>query len=210
VSRDYFHLRYALISLRRLMKESTGLEALLGQALTLDDEPTLVRAVKSVKRTIARNEKLKKAYFGLAFSGVASIAFIVGIKYRTDFGVVCGLVILAGGLRSMVALVQLVVAGILGLPIIGIAVPYHPVLLRIYNPAVQVILRYFGAFIIIGQTLRDVILIINLKREEWETRKKEKRERQEKLKGIFYTPTKPISKPQSNETAFRKKSVFTS
>jgi hypothetical protein len=61
-------------------QEATGLESLLGQALRLDDEPTLVRAVKSMKRSMERDERVKKIYLSLGMYVVGIIPVGLGFQ----------------------------------------------------------------------------------------------------------------------------------
>jgi len=171
------------------------LEALLGQALTLDDEPTLVRAVKAVKRTIEKDQRLKRGYIGLAISVVAVVLMGLGIWLGgLRGGVVFGLTGLGCGLMTQRSLfmsaVSIVLSGILAVPVSGVMIPYHPAVLRIYQPGIQRSLQFLGVMMIIGVLVRNLFIIINLKREQWEKRRKEEEQRQQKLKGIFYTPAK--------------------
>lgn len=171
------------------------MEALLGQALTLDDEPTLVRAVKAVKRTIEKDQRLKRGYIALAISVVAVVLMGLGMWLGgLRGGVVFGLTGLGCGCMTQrsvfMSVVSLVVSGILAIPVSGFMIPYHPAILRIYQPGIQLSFQFLGVTMIIGVLVRDLFIIINLKREQWEKRRKEEEQRQQKLKGIFYTPAK--------------------
>jgi len=181
--------------------------------LTLDDEPTLVRAVKAVKRTMARDERLKRGYMALAVSTAASLLMGVGVWLGgLRVGVVSGLVMLGGGfvyLRS-IALggAILMMAWIFGLPMTGIMVPYHPVLLHIYHPTVQSCLQLLGVVGVVSVLVRDIVRVVILRRERAEKRKKEELDRQQKLKGIFYTPAKQQRSVRGASSGFAAKGTF--
>jgi len=50
-----------------------------------------------------------------------------------------------------------------------------------------------GMVVLFGIFVRDGVMIIQLKLEQVENQKREERKRQEKLRGIFYTPGKGTS-----------------
>lgn len=151
---------------RSLMQESTGLETLLGQT-TLEDEPTLVRAVKSVKRTMAKNEKLKRVYTALTFSAAATSVAIL-LLFSIKLAVIVALVVLQ--FRSVAATVVILAFSVL--PLFD-----HP----------STLLEYIGGTLVISTLVYDIIMLILIKREESENRRKEQMEREKKLRKIFYT-----------------------
>lgn len=186
-----------------LIQESTGLESLLGQALTLDDEPTLVRAVKAVKRTMAQDKHIREAYVNAVISIIPNVLLLAlwGLN-RTQEGVSFAFTILGiGGLvtsrwrlgQIFVGITQVVIGGLLGLPISGLLIPYHPILLRLYSPDIQRISHHLAIATLTVILSRDIVKIISLKREQWEKLRKEEIKRQEKMRGIFYTPGKSKS-----------------
>ena len=130
-----------------LIQESTGLESLLGQALTLDDEPTLVRAVKAVKRTMAQDKHLREAYITAVVSIIPNVLLLaLWWLNRSQEGVNFAFIVLGIGRlvtsrwrlsQIFVGITQVVIGGLLGLPISGLLIPYHPILLRLYSPDTQ-------------------------------------------------------------------------
>lgn len=123
----------------------TGLESLLGQALTLDDEPTLVRAVKAVKRNMARDKHLHRAYGQLAISTTATLLLGLAAKFSRFQGGLSvayiawgvGRVVLDYRIPTFLTSILAILFGVLiGLPVSGLVIPYHPFLLRIYDPRI--------------------------------------------------------------------------
>jgi hypothetical protein len=163
----------------------------------LDDEPTLVRAVKSVKRSMARNQHLQNRYLSLTTSLIPNLVMIFSRATRGGisisfiiFGV--GRIIISRWRIGMISLgiCAFIFGCILGLPISGLMIPYHPFLLRVYNPAFQYSIHLVGVIILLVILARDVVFIVTLKYYEWKKLKREEEQRQQKLRGIFYTPVK--------------------
>ena len=182
-----------------LIQESTGLESLLGQALTLEDEPTLVRAVKAVKRTMAQDKYFRDAYINSIVSFLANIVLFAswGMN-RTRRGISFSFIVLGIGriitskwrLRIITGLTSVGIGGVLGLPVSGLLIPYHPLILRLYSPEIQHLSHYLAITILVVILSRDIVRIVVLKREQWEKLRREELKRQEKMRGIFYTPVK--------------------
>ena len=200
-------------------QESTGLEALLGQALRLEDEPTLVRAVKAVKRSMARDEGLRRGYVSLAVSGIINAILVMSWIYGwISGGVILGFMILGmkeildsrtgagdkGGIRTWRSIamgsLSILFSTMLLLPSTGLQVPYHPLLLNIYSPPIQTLVLRLGAFLLVALLARDISRVVRLKMERWEAARREEERRRRKLKGIFYTPVKI-----SSETGGRRR-----
>ena len=76
------------------------------------------------------------------------------------------------------------------LPVVGIQVPYHPFLLKIYNPSVQTVLLRLGVLFFFGMLARDFAQVVQIRIHRWEMTRKEEEERKGKLKRIFRTPVK--------------------
>lgn len=177
-------------------QETTGLEALLGQALRLDDEPTLVRAVKSVKRSMERNVRLRESIIGLSISSVAGL---IALVFWKSVGI--PLAFLVWGLgrvavsqwrwRSVLAGIgSLMFAVWTGFPFTGVEVPYHRLLLVAYHPAIQLLAQRIGGAVLLVLLGRDVIKVAQIKMNQWRKVKEEEEARQQKMRGIFYTPQK--------------------
>ena len=173
------------------------MESLLGQALRLDDEPTLVRAVKAVKRTVARNRHFQKAYIALVIS---LIAVIVLLSFRgSQKGVSLSLIVFGTGrvffsnwrvIPIFTGLFTIDFGVFLGIPVSGLEIPYHPLLLRIYHPTNQFASCALGLIFLFSVLCRDIFILVTLKLERWKKQNQEKEERERKLRGIFYTPVK--------------------
>jgi hypothetical protein len=175
----------------------------LGQALTLEDEPTLVRAVKAVKRAMARDKYIRLAYFNVLTSLFANIlVFICWITSQTRMGITFAFLVLglarigiSRNIGNILTGIHSILFGLfLGLPISSLEIPYHPILLKLYNPAMQSFLQLLGITLLFGILFRDVTIIISLKLEQRRKLKLEEEKRQEKLRGIFYTPVKQKKK----------------
>lgn len=178
-------------------QESTGLEALLGQALRLDDEPTLVRAVKSVKRSMERNVLLQESIIAASISCVASI---VGLIFWRSVGIPLAFLVwgvvrvglsrgrrwgsIVGGVVAMVFVVWI------GFPFTGLEVPYHWFLLVAHHPSIQVLAHRIGGAVLLVILGRDIMKVVQIKMEQRRKVKEEEEARQQKMRGIFYTPQK--------------------
>ena len=197
-------------------QEATGLESLLGQALRLDDEPTLVRAVKSMKRSMERDERVKKIYLslGIYVAGIIPLGTgfqMSGIKDGVAWMALCigpYLLIQRSLLTVFIGLVFILVGGVTSFSRFQVLVPFHPVVSRLYTPIAESIALAFASVvenIALAVVLalwvfiiaRDIASLVNLRLESVKKRKQEEEERQQKLKGIFYTPTKPTGKAQN-------------
>jgi hypothetical protein len=200
VNRDFSHRRFTPRKKSVLIQESTGLESLLGQALTLEDEPTLVRAVKAVKRTMAQDKHLREAYINAVVSIIPNVLLLAswGLN-RAQAGVSHAFFVLGIGriITSRWRLGQifsgitlLFIGGALGLPISGLLIPYHPLLLRLYSPGIQHLAHRLAIATLLIISSRDIVRIVTLKREQWEKLRRKEIKRQEKMRGIFYTPRK--------------------
>lgn len=174
----------------------TGLESLLGQALTLDDEPTLVRAVKAVRRNMERDKGLHQAYVNVALSTIVSLILGISAQFSRFQGGLSGAYITWGIARiasdytvtTLLTSVSTIVFGvIIGLPVSGLVIPYHPLLLRFYDPRIQGVLQAAGVFLLIGILAHETALLITMKLDRRRKAAEEERKRQEKMKGIFYT-----------------------
>ena len=191
-------------------QEATGLESLLGQALRLDDEPTLVRAVKSMKRSMERDERVKKIYLslGIYVAGIIPLGIgfqMSGIKDGVAWMAWCigpYLLIQQSLWTVFIGLVFILVGGVTSLSRFQVLVPFHPVVSLLYTPiAESIALAFVSAVENIALAVvlalwvfiiaRDITSLVNLRLEGVKKRKQEEDERQQKLKGIFYTPTKP-------------------
>ena len=173
-------------------QETTGLEALLGQALTLEDEPTIVRAVKSVKRSMERNNQLRKSIIALTISSVAGIvAAVVGVPVAYSVWGIARVAISRGRLSDLSAgMVATLFAMWIGLPYTGIEVPYHRLLLVAYHPSIQLLAHRIGVTILVVILSRDVARVVQIKTEQRRKAKEKEEARQQKMRGIFYTPRK--------------------
>lgn len=184
----------------------TGLESLLGQALTLDDEPTLVRAVKAVKRNMARDKHLHRAYGQLAISTTATLLFGLSAKFSRFQGGLSaayiawavGRVVLDYRISTFLTSILAILFGLLiGLPVSGLVIPYHPILLRLYDPRIQNTLRVAGAILLVGVLARDSAIVITMKLDRRKMAAEEERKRQERMKGIFYAKPAPAGRSVS-------------
>src|SRR5579859_4238690 len=181
-------------------QESTGLESLMGQALRLDDEPTLVRAVKRIKRNMARDERVREGYTSLAVSGFAVLLGLLGWGVGWMKVAVC-LALLHVGIgrlmfgRGVVGWVEGIMAIVLGLtvgvPLTGIEVPYSRFILRLYSPPIQMLLHTASTALLLISLARDITAIITLRLDQIRQAKRDEEQRQQKMRGIFYTPVKP-------------------
>jgi hypothetical protein len=178
----------------------TGLESLLGQALTLDDEPTLVRAVKAVKRNMARDKHLHRAYAHLAISTTATLLLGLSTKFSRFQGGLSAAYIAWGVARValdyriptlLTSILALLFGVIMGLPVSGLVIPYHPILLRLYDPRIQNTLRAAGAILLVGVLARDAAIVVTMKLDRRKVAAEEERKRQERVKGIFYAKPAP-------------------
>ena len=194
-------------------QETTGLEALLGQALRLDDEPTLVRAVKSVKRSMERNVHLQQSIIALATSCVAGCIAVVWWK-----SVGLPLAFLAWGVARVAVSrgrVGIVIAGVMavvfavwiGLPFTGVEVAYHYLLLIAYHPTIQVLAHRIGGTILLVILGRDGTRVVQIKMKQWRKVKEEEEARQQKMRGIFYTPQKGKGRSVSEKTVGKRAGV---
>jgi hypothetical protein len=181
------------------------LESLLGQALTLDDEPTLVRAVKAVKRSMARNQHLRDGYIDLFISFLATLIMFILRCTRLSVSIVflivgMGRVFLARGdwIRGMMGVGGIVFGVAFGVPVSGVMVPYHRLIIWIYNPAFQSVVHVIAVTSLVMVLGNDVVAIVRLKVDEWRKLKKEEEARQQKLRGIFYMPAQPKGKGKSS------------
>jgi hypothetical protein len=183
----------------------------------LEDEPTLVRAVKAVKRTMARDERVKRGYISLTISSLANlIVFVAWFAGGSRMGVAFAyiglgvgwiltsqrevLTMAGGGLAVVFGMVFL-------LPVSGVHVPYHPFLLRLYHPSIQSLLQRVGVFVLLVVMARDIMTIVNLKLEQWRLAKMEEERRQEKMRGIFYTPVKNTNLKKEGSFGITKRDV---
>ena len=178
----------------------TGLESLLGQALTLDDEPTLVRAVKAVKRSMAKDKRLHQAYVNIAISTLATVILAVATKFsRFRNGLSSAYFIWGiGRIVSNYHQVTTFLTGIpaitfgvmMGLPVSGLVIPYHRALLQFYDPRIQTVLQITGVVLLVGILARDIVILFAIRIDRRRKAEEEERKRQEKIKGIFFT--KPV------------------
>jgi hypothetical protein len=168
----------------------------------LEDEPTFVRAVKAVKRTMARDKHLQEAYISAVVSLVPNLSLLVswGLN-RPEVGVSLAFIVPGIGRittsrwrlgQIFAGITLLVIGGVLGLPVSGLLIPYHSLLLHLYSPDVTHISRRIAIAALLGILSRDIVKIVTLKRERWERLRKEEIKRKEKMRGIFYTPGKPM------------------
>jgi hypothetical protein len=179
-------------------QESTGLEALLGQALRLEDEPTLVRAVKAVKRTMARDERVRRGYINLAIAALANLVGLGGwVLGGRKVGVALSWLLLGGAwssTRLRGGLLGGVAAVIFGLmimvPALGVTIPYHLWIVRFYHPSIQSLLHHLSMFMLVAILGWDISVLVNFKLEQRRMAKMEEERRREKMRGIFYTPAK--------------------
>lgn len=172
------------------------MESLLGQALRLDDEPTLVRAVKAVKRNMERDERVRERVISLAISTFANICMGIGrYTQRTQAGISIGLLLtgigrlLSSRLRWTIILESMLLStlgGILVLP--SRVTPYG-----LDSPAITLLLKHVGTASLLVTLTHDIINLITLKLERRTKQKRDEIARQEKMRGIFYTPAKPKS-----------------
>ena len=178
----------------------TGLESLLGQALTLDDEPTLVRAVKAVKRNMARDKHLHRAYAQLALSSATTLLLGLSAKlsrFQGGLGTAyiawaVGRVVLDYRIPTVLTSILSMVFGVvMGLPVSGVVIPYHPVLLRLYDPRIQKALRVAGAILLVGVLARDIAILVTMKLDRRRVAAEEERKREKRMKGIFYAKPAP-------------------
>jgi hypothetical protein len=161
------------------------LESLLGQALRLDDEPSLVRAVKRVKRTMEQDERFRERYISLVISLGASLSMGIGwwiqhMKITVSSGLcVIGLVRIIQSRLRWTMISQGVVITLLGV-----------VLQTRILPAIHLVLQHVGIILLVVITTHDITSLILLKLQVRNKRKQEEFARQEKMRGIFYTPVK--------------------
>jgi hypothetical protein len=166
----------------------------------LEDEPTLVRAVKAVKRTMAQDHVLRDGYFNTITSLLSVIVVLISYWTNRLYGGVSIAFILLGigricNSRRKLTRIGLGISSILfgmglGLPISGFEIPYHPILLRIYHPTIQSLTHNVGIILLQSILFRDIGIVIAMKLAQWRRLKEEEIKRQEKLRGIFYTPKK--------------------
>jgi hypothetical protein len=178
----------------------TGLESLLGQALTLDDEPTLVRAVRTVRRNIARDKHIYRAYGYLAVSTITTLLLGLSAKFSRFQGGLSvayiawgvGRVVFDYRIPTFLTSILAILFGVLmGLPVSGLVIPYHPILLRLYDPRIQNTLRVAGAILLVGVLARDTAILVTMKLDRRKMAAEEERKRQERKKGTFYAKPAP-------------------
>ena len=122
--------------------------------MTLEDEPTLVRAVKAVKRTMAQDKHLREAYINAIVSTIPNVLlFALWGLNRIQGGVSFAFIVLGIGRiitsrwrlgQIFSGITQFFIGGVLGLPISGLLIPYHPLLLRLYSPETQHLARHLA------------------------------------------------------------------
>lgn len=176
----------------------------MGQALTLEDEPTLVRAVKAVKRSMAQDERLRDGYIVLMTSLFANIGSLIAWWIgRIQVGVCVGFIAVGVGRigvsrgrlsRVIIGLGAIILGVGVGIPVSGLNIPRHPLVLRLYTPPVQSLLYRVTISLLVVIFTYDVSAIIQLKREKWKKLKAEEKKRQQRMRGIFYTPVKSKGK----------------
>jgi hypothetical protein len=168
----------------------------LGQALRLDDEPTLVRAVKAVKRSMERDERVRERFMSLAISTFANICMGIG-RYiqRTRTGLSIGLLatgigrLLSSRLRWTIILESMVLSTLGGVLVLPSSVtPY-----ALDSPVITLLLKHVGTASLLVTLTHDITNLITLKLERRAKQKRDEIARQEKMRGIFYTPVKPKS-----------------
>lgn len=172
----------------------------MGQVLTLEDEPILVRTVKSLKRQMAKNQHLRNTYFNITTSFI-SILILFGMWIgNRDWGVSLSFLTFGIGRiclsrrkfvgNIIMGFCSIVFGVIIGVPTSGFEIPYHPLLLKLYDPTSQKYTQIFGVIVLFGNLVWDIRGLVLLKLEEWKKIKEEKGRRQEKMRGIFYAPEK--------------------
>jgi hypothetical protein len=160
-----------------------------------------------------RDERVRQGYINLTISFMANAVIALSWYFGIFKGGVCmgyfifGIAKVFLSPRHLLSLISGVGAIVLGVimvfPVSGIVVPYHPILLRVYNPRIQFV-GYIGGMIILLLCLgRDIMGNVMIKMDQWNKVKKEKEEREQKMRGIFYTPIKP--KGGAQNTVFRFK-----
>ena len=157
--------------------------------------------MKAVRRTIARDKHLQEAYISAVVSVIPNVSLLVswGLN-RSKMGVSLAFIVLGFGRittsrwrlgQIFAGITQLVIGGVLGLPVSGLLIPYHPLLLRLYSQDITHISHRIAIAALLLILSRDIVGIVTLKRERWERLRKEEIKRKEKMRGIFYTPGKP-------------------
>jgi hypothetical protein len=194
-----------------------------------------VRAVKAVRRSMARDQGLRRGYVGLCVSGVV-MAVLAGswrggwerggvgigvlVLVLTRFGGegvgggmqgngVQGSGIQGGWIQGMVLKSwSLLFSIILLLPYSGFQIPYHPLLVKLYSPPIQILLLRLGTLFLVSLFAGDISRIVRLKRDQWDRIHREEEQRREKVRGIFYTPMKKSSSERGSGRGGRLASGF--
>jgi hypothetical protein len=206
VNSGYFHLKFDF-SWSCWYQESTGLESLLGQALTLEDEPTLVRAVKSVKRSLAQNEEIRNVYVNMALSSVATVIMTIFQFSEWGIGISLGFFGITQMIRAIVdksirfsaytTVVTFVMgAGVatLGTLLIEVKTATDGLFTRdlpVQRSTIVRIISAVGGSIILSYLVYSIYVLVTLKLQQRKKAREEELKRQQKLRGIFYTPVKP-------------------
>jgi len=157
----------------------------------------LVRAVKAVKRSMARDKHLHQAYVNTATSALATAVLSLATKFSRFSSGLSGAYV-TWGIGRIVSNSHQITAFLTGIPAItfgvimclpgsGLVIPYHPLVLRFYDPRIQSVLQIAGVIFLIGILARDIAILVAIKLDRRRKAAEEERKRQEKMKGIFYT-----------------------
>ena len=149
---------------------------------------------------MAQDRHLKEAYITLITSLLPNmLIFVSWVVDQTREGVSCALIIMGIGwilssrrrIGTIIMGAIVILFGIgLGIPVSGLVLPFHPILLRLYSPTTQFLSHHLAITALLIIFTRNIFTIITLKQEQWNKLRREEIARQEKMKGIFYTPTK--------------------
>jgi hypothetical protein len=160
---------------------------------------------------MAQDKRLREAYINAVVSIVPSVLlFTSWAVNRSQGGVSFAFIVLGIGRivtsrwrvsQIFAGITQLFIGGALGLPISGLLIPYHPLLLLLYSPKIQHFSHHLSIATLVIILSRDIVRIVSLKREKREKLRKEEIKRQEKMRGIFYTPGKSKGVAGRNVTA---------
>lgn len=156
-----------------------------------------MRAIKAMKRSMARDERVRESYIKLAVSVCACIvvAFTKGsragvsIAYIFCGGVWC--IVLKWYVWRFIAAVMATLFGCaVGLPVSGVTIPSHPFFVRLYNPRFQLYVHYMAVIVLVVILQQDMVSSVKLKLDQWRKSKEEEEQRKQKMKGLLHTPSK--------------------